>query len=320
MKMNKIPGFVKILGALALVSTLSGCFGEVAEVPTAHRGVLSTSAGVKEGIIPPSKMRLATFCRVCDNLILAEISDYNVKETMTLYMPKDRLNLTIDVRGTFATADDPEMLNMIFSRVSPTPVTDRVSKIDKMTVYNIYAQQIIRDRVRSVIAQYDIATVMESREAIGAEIREAVREALEGRPVSVLNFGLADLQPPKVILEAEIGRKTREIEINRAEADKEIRLRQAEANLEVAALEQGVALKEAETQVLVQQKLTAGFSEAYVAQRALNVLEAMAASDNKVIFLPTEALSNPAIMIGAMQDALPGAGGTASATPPVPQE
>jgi hypothetical protein len=299
---------LKVVGALAVMTTLSGCFGEVAQVPTAHRGVISTSAGIKEGILPPSKMRLSTFCRVCDNLILAEVSDYGVKEEMTLYMPKDRLNLTIDVRGTFATSDEPEMLNMIFSRVSPTPVTNRVSKIDGLTVYNTYAQQIIRDRVRAVVAQYDIATVMENRETIGAEIREAVRESLEGRPVSVLNFGLGDIQPPDVILQAEIGRKTREIEINRADADKQIRLRQAEANLEVAALEQSVELKQAETQVLVEQKLKEGFSQAYVAQRALRILEAMAASDNKVIFLPTEALSNPAVMIGSMQEALPEAG------------
>lgn len=304
MKFSLSATWLKVLGALSIITFLSGCFGEVVEVPTAHRGVISTATGLKEGILPPSKLRLSSFCRVCDNLILAEVSDYSTNETLQLYMPKDRLNISVDVRGTFATSDAPNDLNMIFSRVSPTPVTGRVSKIPAVKVYETYAQQIILDRVRSVVAKYDIATLMDNREQIGAELREAVRAALEGRPVKVLNFGLSDIQPPSVILEAEVKRKSREIAINQAEAEKEVRLRVAQADLEVAALKQSVDLKEAETQVLVEKKLKEGFSQAYVAQRGLKILEALAKSENKVIFLPTEALSNPSVMIGGLQKAL----------------
>ena len=308
MKFPFRSSLAKVAIGLALVTSLSGCFGEVVEIPTAHRGVISTASGLKDEILPPSKLRLSSFCRVCDNIIIGEVSDYGKTETMQLYMPKDRLNITVETRGTFATSDKSEDLKMIFGRVTPMPVNSRVSKVPANAVYDTYAQQIIRDRVRSVIAKYDIATLMANREEVGAELREEVRKALEGRPVKVLNFGLADIQPPKVIIDAEIKRKAREIAINEAEANKQIRLKEAEANLEVAITQQAVELKEAETQVMVEKKLKEGFSQAYVAQRGLRILEQLAGSTNKVIFMPTEALSNPAVMIGGIEEALGGKG------------
>jgi len=313
MKMPFGRSAARLTLALGLLTSLAGCFGETVEIPTAHRGVISTAAGIQDEILPPSKLRLNNLCRVCDNIIIAEVSDYGAKESLQLFMPKDRLNITIEVRGTFATSDAPDDLRMIFSRVSPQAATSRVSKITAQQVYVTYAQQIIRDRVRSVVAQYDIATLMDNREEIGAELREAVRKALEGRPVKVLNFGLADIQPPAIILQAEENRKSREIAIKQAEADKEVRLREAEADLEVAKLAQAVELKEAETQVLVEKKLKEGFSEAYVAQRGLKILEALARSNNKVVFLPTEALTNPSIMIGGVKKALDETGEDAAA-------
>lgn len=292
---------------LAATSLLGGCkiFGDQVEVPTAHRGIISTSAGLQDTILPPSKIRLEGFCLACDSLIVAEVSDYPILEEMELFMPKDRLNITFEVRGTFATSDDPEQLKTIFSRVPPQATgSARVSVISSEHVFDTYARQIVRDRVRAVVSEYDIQTLMDNREAVGARLAEAVREGLKNRPVEMLNFGFDNIQPPEVVLTAELTRKTREIEILQADAEKEVALRRAEAALEVAAVQQTVDLKEAETQVLVEQKLREGFSEAYVAQRGLKILDQLAASDNNVIFLPTEALSNPAIMIGSVSKAL----------------
>lgn len=294
---------LRLMALFATIFALSGCIGETVEVPTAHRGMISTSSGLKEGVLPPSKIRLSNMCLTCDSLIIAEISDYGISEAFDLYMPKDRLNLSVDVRGTFATSDSDADLTMIFSRVSAEPRESRVKAISAQQVYITYAQQIVREKSRSILAKYDIATVMQNRDSISLELQDAVTKALEGRPVRVLNFGLNDAQPPKIIMDAEITRKQREIGIQQAEADKEIALRQAEAALEVAIMQQSVDLKEAETQVLVEQKLREGFSDAFVAQRGLRILEQIAASDNKVVFLPTEALHNPAVMIGGLGQA-----------------
>lgn len=302
--LQRIFGF-RLLAMFGLLFALSGCIGEEVEVPTAHRGMISTSTGLKEEVLPPSKKRLSNFCLTCDSLIIAEISDYGISESFELYMPKDRLNLSVEVRGTFATSDTENDLKMIFSRVSAAPAegTDRVKKIDAARVYQTYAQQIVREKSRSVLAKYDIATVMENRDSIGAELHEAVVKALEGRPVKVLNFGLNDAQPPEIVMQAELTRKTREIAIQQADANKEVALREAQAALEVAEMQQAVDLKQAETQVMVEQKLKQGFSGAYVAQRGLRILEELAASENQIIFLPTEALSNPSIMIGGLSTA-----------------
>jgi len=326
---------LRMFAMLGLLFALAGCMGETVEVPTAHRGMISTKAGLKQEVLPPSKQRLSNWCLTCDSLIIAEISDYGVSESFDLYMPKDRLNLSVEVRGTLATSDADSDLAMIFSRVSAQPISDRVKAIPAAVVYQTYAQQIVREKARAIIAKYDIATVMENRDAISTELHQAVVKALEGRPVRVLNFGLNDAQPPKIIMDAEITRKQREIGIQQAEAEKEIAMRKAEAALEVAAVQQSVELKEAETQVMVEKKLREGFSEAYVAQRGLRILQELAASDNNIVFLPTEALKNPALMIGGLTDAMastraarasaaqtasPEQAANATATPDAPQE
>lgn len=296
----------RILTALFLVIgafSLTAC-GETVEVPTAHVGKISTANGLKEGIITPSKLRLSNLCMTCDDLIIAETSDYQVKESMVLFMPKDQLNLTIEVRGTLATSEEQGDLEQIFARVSAQPLSARVDVIPSMKVYETYAQQIIREKVRSVVSEYTIAELMANRDSISIEIRDTVVSALDGRPVKVLNFGLADLQPPEIIVTAEEKRKQREIAIREAEADKEIRLKQAQADLEVAELQQSVELKEAETQVMVEKKLKEGFSQAYVAQRGLRILESIANSDNKVILLPSDAITDPSIMMGLTQYSL----------------
>lgn len=111
-------------------------------------------------------------------------------------------------------------------------------------------------------------------------------------------LGLANVKPPDVIIKAQEAAAERTIAIEQAEADKLVSLKKAEAALEVARKQQEVELIEAETQVLVDKKLAEGVSDAWLRQRGLSVLEKLAAGDNKIIFLPTEALNNPGIMLG----------------------
>ena len=85
-----------------------------------------------------------------------------------------------------------------------------------------------------------------------------------------------------------------------AEMVRLLALKQAEAALEVAVKQQQVDLKEAETQVLVNKKLAEGVNDAFVTQRALRSLQALAENENTVFFLPMEALKNPAMLLGAM--------------------
>lgn len=292
---------VSLCALLVIMPFITAC-GTTVEVPPAHVGKLSTKSGLQAGIIQPSKLRLSDMCLTCDNLILSEASDYPVKESMPIFMQQDTLNLTVEVRGTVAISSEETNVEKVFARVPATPIEDnlRVSKISMETVYVTYAQPIIRETTRTIITKYNIKQVMENRDAIGQEIWQAVRDRLKATPITMVQFGLADVQPPPVIVAAQEAAKSREIAIQQAEADKQVALKTAEAAYEVAVKQQQVDLKEAQTQVLVEQKLSEGVNQAFVAQRSLRVLEQLAKSDNKVFFLPLEAFTNPSLLLGTV--------------------
>jgi len=282
---------------------LSGC-GQTVEVPPAHIGKLSTGSGLQEGIIQPSKIRLDAEIGKYQSLILAEASDHSFKESMLTFMPKDKLNLTVEVRGTLAVSPNEANIEKVFARLAPSKTDNsRVSRIDMDDIYKVYGEPLIREVSRTVVTKYTIDEVMQNRDAISAELEKVLSASLKDTPLTLRRVGLADIQPPTVIIDAQETAKKREIEIQKAEAEKQIKLHEAEAALEVAIKQQQVDLKEAETQVLVEKKLAEGVNQAFIAQRGLKILEAMATSPNKVFFMPQEALANPTLVLGSMNNA-----------------
>lgn len=296
----KFKTIATLIALFIMVAFLASC-GPRAEVPTAHVGKRSTADGLVPGIIKPSKFRLKFVWPggVGDSLITCQASDYPVIESMKIFMPKDQLNLDkVEVRGTFAIASDPKNVDMIFARVTATKRTERLATITIGQVYKTYAQPVLRESVRTILTQYSINEVMKNRAAIAAELNIMIKDKLKNSPITPLYLGLADIQPPEVILRAQESAKKREIAIKEADNEKMVRLKIAEGDLEVASKQQLVDLKEAETQVMVDQKLAEGVSEAFVTQRALKALMTLVESDNKVYFMPMEAMINPAILIG----------------------
>lgn len=299
---------VKSVMGLAILSIiLVGC-GPIVEVPPAHVAKRSTASGLQEGLILPGKIRLGMAIGKYDNLILAQTADMSIKESMPVYMPKDQLNLTLEVRGVISVSPDEKNVEKLFARVVPKRTNkDRVTMIDMDTIYETYGQNPLREVSRVISTKYSIDEIMANRERIGQELFNAVKESLQNTPLTVIEFGFADLQPPQVVVTAQETKKTREVEILRAEADKAIALQKAEAALAVAIKQQEVDLKEAETQVLVDKKLAEGVSEAFVMQRALRVWDNLSTNDNKtIIILPAEAIRNPSIMMGVMNKAIHG--------------
>jgi len=289
-----------LCAVMAMMMFFVAC-GQKVEVPPAHVGKRSTANGLQEKVIPPSKFRLAYVWpgQVGDSLILCQASDYPAKEQMKVYMPKDELNLDIvEIRGTYAIASDPANVNKIFNRITATPKGDRLYFISISQVYKTYAKPIIRETTRTILTQYSIEYVMQNRESVGQELSDAIKSKLQGAPITPLYIGLADLQPPQVVIDAQIKAKERQIAITEADNEKMVSLKKAEGALQVAIKQQEVDLKEAETQVLVDQKLAEGVSDAFVTQRALKALMELVRSNNKVYFMPMEALTNPALLIG----------------------
>lgn len=297
---------ILVLSAIGLTGLLTAC-GDPVEVPPAHVGKMSTESGLQDGIIQPSKFRLEAWCIVCNSLVLVEATDYAIVEKMKIYMPKDQLNLDVDVRGVFSISSDEQNVEKVFARLSAemTKDNDRVRLIPMIKVYTTYAQPVVRAAVRAVLVKYTIAEIMENRDRISDELAQDVRRRLKTTPITTIRFALADLQPPAVIVKAREKAKEREIAIQEAEANKQVSLKEAEAALEVAIKQQEVDLKEAETQVLVDRKLAKGVSPAFVTQRWLKIMEALVKNtDGKVIFMPLEAMQNPAIIMGTLNQAL----------------
>ena len=272
------------------------------EVPPAHVGKMSTASGLQEGIMQPSKMRIAGWCRTCESLVLVEASDYPVTETLKLFMPKDQLNLDLDVRGTFTISADESNVDQIFARITAESLSKDsgikggggglVTIIPIEKVYETYARPVIRETVRTILIKYSISDIMENREAIGRELRDAVFKKLASTPIKPLFFGLADIQPPGIIVKAQEAAKKREIELREAEAQKQIDIKGAQARFEVAQKQQAVDFLEAETQVVVNKKLAESVSPAFLMQRYMRFLQTLAENDNKTLIMPIEAMQS----------------------------
>lgn len=316
-----LTNWCKVFGfgmCVLLVAVLGGC-GSRVEVPTGHVGKVLAPSGLESGIKSPSTFRLPWVAPWSANyrLILAEVSDTAKEEHMKVFMPEDNLNLEFDLRMVLAIPAEEQRIENIFSRLTPeTTGSDSVLRIDFDKVYETYGKNPVREVARAVVAKYTITHVLTNREAVSAEIQAAVTKALKDSPLVVLNAGLADVQPPQVIVAAQEAAKEREIAITKAEAQRAVEMTEADTKLQVAKKQQEIDLVEAETQARVNEVLAKGVTPAFVTQRMIRVMEEMAKSPNKVFFIPEAALQNPAMMMGVMHNAMGPAGPSAQTNTP----
>jgi F0F1-type ATP synthase epsilon subunit len=299
-----------LIAVCLMVATvfMAGCYGERVTVPTGHVGKVVSPSGTEDGIKPPSSFRLPYVWAWQGqySVIIVETTDKHIEEVIRIFMPQDNLNMEFDVRMTVSIpTDDPNRINAIFSRLNPRKTNDRsVLYISFNDVYTTYAQPIIREKAREIAASYSIEQMLSNRQAISREIHETLSESLKHTPITILSAGLADIQPPPVIVQAQELAKQREIAIQQAEAEKLVQLTEASARLEVALQQQKIDLVEAETQSKVNEVLARSVNPAFIQQRSLRILEQMAKSPNKVFVIPNEAFSDPAMMMGINLQAL----------------
>ena len=295
MKMNN---FVRFLGVVLMALFLSGC-GEFVEVPPAHVGKVLTKNGYKPETVPPSRFRLP-FCVVyCDSLIVSELSDTGMKESFKLFMPKDQLNMSFDVRFTMSIRDDQKSVDTIFDRVPSNRMISNDNSnvryvhgiIPSIKVYRIYGQPVLREVIRTVVAGYKINEIASSRESINAEVYEKVSAALNGTPIAVKRLAFADIQFPEVVVNAKVKAAERRAEIQQVEAERQVVLVKMNTRLESAKAERAVrrerALAAKEENAIFSESVT----EKYLSYKRLEVLLAMAENSNTV-FVPFEALGN----------------------------
>lgn len=276
---------------IAMVPLLAGCIGERVEVPPAHIGKVLTKNGYKPDNYAPSKFRLDMCIFYCDKLVLAELSDRGMKESFRLFMPRDQLNMQFDIRFTMSLRDDPKSIDTMFARIPPQDASGHSAHglISSAAVYHTYGQPILREVIRTVVAKYEINEVASSREAINAEIYEAVSEALKGTPISVKRLAFADIQFPEVIVQAKIKAAERRAAIQQAEAEKQVVLVNMQTQLEQAQADRAIRRERALAAQEENQIFAESVTDKYLAYKNLEVLSKMAENPNTV-FVPYEAL------------------------------
>lgn len=296
---NKSSSAVKntIIAVLAvIIFSFGGCsfLGQKVEVPPAHVGKILTKNGYKPDTVPPSKFRLDPCLAYCDAIVLLEVSDKPMRESFQLFMPKDQLNMSFDVRMTMSVAK--QEIDSIYDRIPP-----QKGLIPFTTVYATYAQPVIRDVVRQVISKYSINEVASSRERISQELYESVGQALKGTALNIKRFGLADVQFPSVITTAKenAAKRREEIEQERAQLEKQKII--LERELEEAKMKRAIEREKAEGTKEVNEILAKSVTDKYLAYRGLEVLEKMAESENKV-FVPVEALGTVGLQQALFKD------------------
>lgn len=282
---------------------LAAC-GTPVEVPPATVGKKLTQNGYAPETIPPSKFRLDACMTYCDRLVLLQANDSALMEQLVVFMPTDKLNLSIEIRGTFSIPADKKTVDSIYDRVTAEPIDSSVSIIKATTVYTVYGQQAVRGIVRSEITKYTIAQVLEQREAIGANIHAAISKKLKetSTPLFVSRFELANIQPPEVIVNAQQAAKEREIDIQKAEADAQVDLVVAEKDLEIAKKNRLVEREKAEA-MAEQNKIAANsITPQLLAYKQLETaieIVKLASANSNTVFLPMPMNAND---VGTLTD------------------
>lgn len=282
----------KISLAAAIAVSLTGC-GSRVEVPPAHVGKIMTKDGYKEGIVETSKFRL-DFCTVyCDKLVTLDVSDHAITEQMQLFIPKDKLNMSFDIKMTLAV--NPEKYEQIYSLIPPTTDNNEtVSHIEWNRVYRTYVQNIVIAQAREVLSQYSISEIASSRDAINQEISQVLSNTISERTPFILRYaGIADVAYPEIIIRAQENAAERREMINQENAQLEISKVQLERELQEEQMKRAIEVEKAEADAQVNAILADSVSDRYVQYRRLQVLEQMANSKNKV-FVPVDMLDTVA--------------------------
>lgn len=292
MNMKKI--FIGTALALATL-TLTGC-GQRVEVPPSYEGKVLTPNGYKPDTIPPSIFRLdACFWpgAICDKLVLIEKTDNGVKEEFRLFMPVDQLNIGFDLRMTASIRDGATdaILNRMTAIQTDTGAGTFGSNrlIDFQRVYNTYAQPIIREVVRNVMAEFSINQVLSSREQVNAELREKLENSLKHTPIILKTVGLADVQWPEIITQQKELAKQREVEIEQQEAIRQKRLIELDTDLQAAKAERAIRRERAEAAAEENEIAAKSVTPEYLEYKKLEVLSDLASNGNTV-YVPFGAL------------------------------
>jgi hypothetical protein len=259
-----------------------------------------TKIGYKDGTIGTSKFRLNPCFAYCDKIVLLDVSDRSVSEEMELFIPKDKLNMTFDLRMTLSV--NPDKYEELFARLAPEQRDSDEYVLNWNRAYQTYARDIVRSEAREFLSQFSIAEIASSREVLNSQLSEKLSKSIAARtPFQVRYIGLADIQYPEIVIEAQKKAAERREQIFTEESQLEISRVQLERQLQEQQMQRAIDVERAEAEAMVNKILADSITPAYIKYKELSVLETLATSQNKV-FIPTSMLDSIAGQIQIRKD------------------
>lgn len=242
---------MKYLALILLTIVMVGC-GQRVEVPPAHVGKISTKDGYQANLIPTSKIRLDPCVSYCDRLVLLDVSDNAFTENLDIFIPEDKLNLTVAVRTTLSV--NPKKTEELFNLITPEPTEDQyLAKIDRKKIYLTYAQQVVQKETREYLSQFSIGEIASSLEAVNAKLSERLSKVLAERtPFSVRYVGITNIQYPTIITQAQENAAERREKIQQEEAELAISRVRLDREFEEARLTRKIENEKAQTEAEAQ--------------------------------------------------------------------
>lgn len=242
---------MKHLLAIILAVFLTACGARV-DIPPASIGKIITKSGYQDGLIGTSKIRL-DFCVVyCDKLALLQTADRSTNENLTIFMPKDKLEMRVSIRTTLSI--DTRKADNLFNVIVPMPTEDdNIVSIPWDTIYQTYAQQIILINTREYLSKFSIAEVASNMEQVNNELGAIIQEQLlEKTPFMVRNVGIVSVKYPDIITAAQENAAQRREQIQQEEAQLQISQVRLERELQEARLQRMIDFEKAEGEAAAQ--------------------------------------------------------------------
>ena len=241
--------------------------------------------------------------RYCDRLVVLDTSDQAVNEPLELFMPKDKLVMTFDIRLNLAVP--PDSYEFMYSKLQPSPSSENsyVYYLNRNQAYKTYGQNVIRTVAREYLSQFTISEVASNLEAINAELAVVLSEKIkEKTPFAVRHVGLAKVTYPPLIITAQEKAAERREAIQQEEAQLEISKVSLERELQEAKLQRAIDVEQAEAEAEVNKILANSVNASYKTYRLLQALDKIAESENAK-FIPVGMLDSMAgqVMLGGQK-------------------
>lgn len=229
---------------------LSGC-GQMVEVPPAHVGKVMTKDGYQDGVIGTSKFRLAPCWAYCDKLVVLDVSDKASVENLSIFIPADKLELSVDIQTTLSL--NATKTESLFGTIAPQDDEEKGVLIPWEKVYVTYAKQIVLTESREYLSKYSIAEIASSMEKVNNDLRAILSKAIAARtPFDVRYVGITKVKYPSIITDAQENAAKRREQIQQEEAQLEISKVSLERELQEARLQRQIDFEKAQSEAAAQ--------------------------------------------------------------------